>query len=437
MRIGVRGRVLDAPEFGRVRDRGVAAVVFDSRTGRIESVGDTSESGGIDWVALPDGVDPVVVPGLIDVHAHIPQYPVVARAEDGLLPWLARHVFPAERAFRGEAAGRLAGAFFEELAAHGTTTAMLYAAIWEDGCRAAFEAARESGLRVTLGKVMMDEGSYGDLAPTEALRVSLEETERLCLEWHGAAGGRLRYAVSPRFAVTCSAQLLAGAAAVAERHGAWIQTHLAENVGEVRAVAARFPEARDYTDVYDRAGLLGPRAVLGHAIHLGDREIEILAARDARVAHCPTANFFLGSGIMPLDRLRAAGVKVGLGSDVAAGPELDLWRVMREAVVGQTARRFSDDSVKPLTPVGAFHLATAGGAAVLGIEGEAGRIDPGLQADLVVLDLNAILPMGGRFRPPDATDGAGIIDLCVHRSGPHAIVGVFAGGRRVGGRSAG
>ena len=141
---------------------------------------------------------PVVVPGLVDVHAHLPQYPAVARTEEALLPWLNRHIFPLERGFRGELVREVADAFFAELVANGTTTSVLYTAVWEESCEGAFEAAEAAGVRSVIGKVMMDEGTYGDLEPEATRELSLEETERLCGKWHGAANGLLEYAVSPR-----------------------------------------------------------------------------------------------------------------------------------------------------------------------------------------------------------------------------------------------
>ncbi len=390
------------------------------------------------WADHGPAVRPVIVPGLIDVHAHVPQYPVVARVETGLLPWLERRVFPTERAFQAGREGlrEELDAFFDALAGHGTTTAMLYAAVWGDSCHLAFEAAERSGLRVLMGKVMMDEGSYGRAAglPAEdARRLSLEETRGLIEAWHGRDRGRLEYVVSPRFALSCSMELMQAAAGLAARHGCAIQTHLSENHAEIAAVAARFPAARDYTDVYHRAGLLTPRTVLGHCLHLSAAEIDTLTQAQATIAHCPTSNFFLNSGLCPLDRLRAAGLRLGLGSDVAAGPELNLWQVMRSALETQKARRFYDDSVPELTPAQAFFLATQGGAGVIGQEKTLGLLEPGREADLLVLDLNAVLPYGGQFSP-----GAGsltaeeIIALCVYRAGPAAVVETRVRGRVVG-----
>jgi guanine deaminase len=403
------------PEAPRFVPR--AELEADAASGRITRV-----------TALPPAAPPdtLVIPGLIDAHAHLPQYPVVARQEASLLPWLERHVFPAERRFttaqrpRAELAAEI-DFFFADLGRHGITTAVLYSAIWEDSTRLAFETAARRGHRAVIGKVMMDEGSYGESQPVRARDLSLAETRRLAAEWHGANGGLLDYAVSPRFAVTCSAELLRGAAAIARDFGCYLQTHLAENPGEIAAVRARFPEAIDYTEVYDRAGLLGPRTILGHCIHLSPREIDTLAARGARVAHCPTSNLFLHSGLCPLDRLRRAGIPVALASDVAGGPELNPFQVMRAAIEVQQARAFHDPAVPLLTPADAFHLATSGAAEVLGKQQLIGTLDPGKAADWVELDLAALLPHHGAYQDLARLDAAAILSLLVHRGGPHAI----------------
>jgi len=339
--VGIRGWLIDAPEPGKLRSWTDGALVLDG--GLIAEIGDyltlskTPRSQPIRWL---HSNRVAVFPGLIDLHAHLPQYPAVARGTSDLLPWLRQHIFPLEREFTGARGRREAGAFMAELARHGTTTAMLYTAIYEDSCDAAFQAAAEKGLRVIMGKMMMDVGSYGQLQPSKILSISVAETERLIKKWHRANDGLIEYAVSPRFAVSCTEKLMRSAADLARQHDTYIQTHLSENLAEIEKVRHLFAQAADYTDVYAQYGLLGPKTVLGHCIHLSDREREAIAAAGAGVAHCPTANLFLRSGILPLDKFRAAGIHIGLGSDVAAGPELNLWRVMRGAMEGQIARSF-------------------------------------------------------------------------------------------------
>lgn len=422
----LRGATLDVPAPDRPRFIPAAEIEVDDTAGKITRI------TPLDPATPPPTT--LLIPGLIDLHAHLPQYPVVARRESSLLPWLERHVFPAEQKFTtaerplGDLAAEI-DSFFADLSRHGITTTVLYSAIWEDTTRLAFEAAKRRGQRAVIGKMMMDEGSYGETQPIRARHLSTGETRRLAADWHGANNGLLEYAVSPRFAVTCSMDLMRDAAAIAGEFDCYIQTHLSENHAEIETVRRRFPEATDYTDVYQRAGLLGPKTILGHCIHLSDREIEAIAASGARVAHCPTSNFFLNSGLCPLDRLLAAGIPLGLASDVAGGPELDPFQVMRSAVETQKARRFHDPEIPELTPAHAFHLATAGAAAALGKTDLIGRLDPGLDADIVELDLAALLPHHARCNDLSTLDAEAILSLLVHRGGPHAIRRTLVRGR--------
>src|ERR1700744_4321354 len=364
---GLRGFLIDTPEYGKLRSWSDGALVIDD--GRIAEIGDYESlfrkprAQAVRWL---HSKRVAIFPGLIDLHAHVPQYPGVARGTSELLPWLRTQVFPLEREFTGPKGRREAGAFFPELARQGTTTAMLYAAIFEDSTEAAFHAAAQSGLRIIMGKMMMDVNSYGNLQPSKVVSISLHESERLCKKWHGAANGLVEYAFSPRFAVACSEKLMRGAAELATANGAYIQTHLAENREEIEKVRNQFTWSQDYTEVYEKCGLLGPRTVLGHCIHVYDRERGALAAAGASVAHCPSANLFLRSGILPLDKIRAAGLRVGLGTDVAAGPELNLWQVMRSAIESQKARSFYEADIPIPSPACALHLATQGAAEALG-----------------------------------------------------------------------
>lgn len=430
---GLRGFLIDAPEYGRLRSWSDGALVIDD--GLIAEIGD------YETLARKPRPQPVrwlhsqrvaVFPGLIDLHAHVPQYPAVARGTSELLPWLRTQIFPLEREFTGPKGRREAGAFFPELAKHGTTTAMLYTAVYEDSTEAAFHAAAKSGLRIIMGKMMMDVGSYGNLQPTKVVSISLHESERLCKTWHGAGEGLIEYAFSPRFAVACSEKLMRGAAELATKYGTYIQTHLAENREEIEKVRNQFTWAQDYTEVYEKFGLLGPRTVLGHCIHLSDRERGALAAAGANVAHCPSANLFLRSGILPLEKVRAAGLRVGLGSDVAAGPELNLWQVMRSAIESQKARSFYEPDAEVPSPAAALHMATQGSADALGKGKLIGSFEIGKEADFTVVDYGSLLPYRQKGTKATADLAAeDIVSLCIYRGGPHAVVETFVRGRSV------
>jgi len=279
--------------------------------------------------------------------------------------------------------------------------------------------------------MMMDIGSYGTLQPKKILSVSLLESERLCRKWHRAEDGRLEYAFSPRFAVTCSEKLMRSAADMAARFDAYLQTHLAENREEIEKVHHLFMSARDYTHVYETCGLLTPKTVLGHCIHLNPREVAALAATQANVAHCPTSNLFLGSGLIKLDQLMKAGIPVGLGSDVAAGPELNMWQVMRAAIDVQKARGAYEPNLRSLRPSEAFYLGTHGGARALGKAKIIGTLDVGKEADLTMVDLSALTPYGSRGPAIDQLSTEDVVALCIYRGSAHAIVSTYVRGRAV------
>ncbi len=423
---------MDAPEYGKLRAwRDGAVIVQDGKIveiGEFQHLGKRPRSQPIQWL---HSAQVAIFPGLIDLHAHVPQLPVVARGRGQLLDWLHQHIFPRERTFTGPAGQREAAAFFPELARHGTTTAMLYTAIYEDSCDAAFSAAMKSGLRVIMGKMMMDVGTYGSLQPRKVISVSMLESERLCRKWHGQGDGLIEYAMSPRFALACSERLMREAAAMAGQYGCYLQTHLAETKEECERLRHMFPAARDYTDVYEKCGLLGPRTIFGHCVHLNDRERSALAATGSAVAHCPTANLYLSSGIMPLVEHKAAGLKIGLGSDVAAGPELNLWQVMRTAIESQKARSFYEPSVVPPTPAHVLHLATQGAAEALGKGTVIGTLEVGKEADLTVMDIASLLPYRGSATKFEELTAEEVLALCVYRGGPHAVLESFVRGRSV------
>lgn len=427
--LGIRGFLIDAPEFGKLRSWRDGALVIDN--GLIAEIGDYEmlrKKPRPQKVRWTHSNHAAVFPGLIDLHTHLPQYPAVAKGQSDLLPWLRQHVFPLEKEFRGAKARKEISLYFQELARHGTTTAVLYTTIYEESCDAAFQAAEKSGLRVVMGKMMMDTGSYGQLPAEKILSVSLQESERLCKKWHGAADGRIEYAFSPRFALSCSENMMRAAADAAKRHSAYIQTHLSENLEEIENVRTQFSWAADYTDIYDKCGLLGPRSILGHCIHLSDREKEALAASGASIAHCPTANFFLSSGIMRLDQLLDRGIRIGLGTDVGAGTELNLWQVMRSSIEAQKARSFFELGTRRIGPPEALYLGTQGAAEALGKGGTIGSFEIGKEADLTLVDFPKLLPYRKNAKVEADLSAEDVVALCVYRGGPDAVVESFVRG---------
>jgi guanine deaminase len=410
-------------------------VVEVDAAGRLASVGPASgwlagAATAADRGTLIDARPLVIMPGLVDTHVHIPQVPAAGMgAGMDLLAWLERYVFPLERDFDGATAERLAPQVYRAMAAAGTTTFAGYGAIWADSLDACFRAAETHGIRAVLGKVMMDRLSYdGRLKPEQRREVSLRQSAELCERWHGADEGRLRYAFTPRFAVSCSAELLRESAALATAYGATWQTHLSEDRREMATVAELFPEARDYLDVYDRAGGLGPRALLAHAIHLSDREVARLVETDSAVAHCPVSNMFIRSGIMPLARYRGEGIRIGLGTDVAGAPELSVITQMRDGFYQQNARHALDpDGPPPPDPLDWLRLGTLGGAEALGLGEAIGSLEVGKEADLIALDVEVGRPPGAA----DAGDVAEIASRLIFRERQGMVRAAWVRGRRL------
>jgi guanine deaminase len=430
----VRARLLTPLADGGMRHLDDALIEVDA-AGRINGVAAADERELTD----PEVIDLrplVVMPGLVDLHAHLPQLPNAGvGAGLHLLDWLERYIFPLERDFDEETAERVAPAAFRAFARAGTTTVVAYGAIWQPSLDACFRAAEMHGIRAVIGKVMMDRLSYDTARqPHEILDLSLRQSTELCERWHGRDGGRLSYAFTPRFAVSCSAEMLAASAMAALEAGAFWQTHLSEDRGELREVARHFPDALDYTDVYDRAGALRPGTILAHAIHLSEREIGRIAESGAAIAHCPASNLFLASGAMPLARYREARIAIGLGSDVAAGPEVSLFGVMRAGAYTQNALHGMQLAPHPAMPPAEWlRMGTLGGATALGMQDRIGSVEVGKEADLIAVDPHVTLPLDGMTSGAVGTmaeDGLDeILSRLIYRPHPDMVRGAWVRGR--------
>ncbi|MGV5393835.1 guanine deaminase [Pseudomonas aeruginosa] len=323
----------------------------------------------------------LLLPGFVDCHVHYPQLGVIASYGTQLLDWLETHTFPAEQRFAdaGYAAAQ-AELFLDELLRHGTTTALVFGTVHAVSAEAFFQAAQKRRLRMIAGKVLMDRNAPPALCDTAASGYA--ESRALIERWHG--NGRLQYAVTPRFAPTSSPEQLAAAARLLDEYpGVYLHTHLSENLKEVAWVGELFPQAQDYLDVYHRAGLVGERSVFAHGIHLSERECRCLAHKNAALAHCPSSNLFIGSGLFDLGRAQQYGIRVGIGSDVGGGTSLSLLANLADAYKIQQLRGTS------LDPFQALYLATLGGARALDLDGLVGNFLPGREADFVALDLAA------------------------------------------------
>jgi guanine deaminase len=317
--------------------------------------------------------------GFVDAHLHGPQLEMIGSFGGHLLEWLNRYTFPAEAKFSDPVhARRVAEGLFDELIRNGTLAALVFSTTHTEATTIFFEEAERRGLRAIIGKAMMDRN-----APV-ALLENASATDRavrgLIAKWHGR--GRLSYAISPRFAPTSTPALLEVAGALkAEFPDVYVHTHVSENLSEVFWVKQLFPEAENYVDVYDRAGLLGRKTILAHGVHLTESELRRLAESETRICHCPNSNLFLGSGLFPLKTLLRFGVTVGLGSDIGAGTTPSMFNAMSDAYKVQQVQGVS------LSPIHLWYLATLGGAKTLSLDERIGSLEKGKDADFIVLDL--------------------------------------------------
>ncbi len=428
----IRARLLTPLEAGSTLHESDGLVAVDA-AGRIEFAGAADHVDERLRAAAIDLRPWVLMPGMVDLHAHLPQLPNagVGFAVD-LLTWLDRLTFPTERSWSdATVAERLAPDIFEAFAAAGTTTVLAYGTVYAAAMEAAFQAAEAHGIRAILGKVMMDRGTYDPIIePSTILERSLQESADLIARWHGAADGRLGYAVTPRFAVSCSTDMLRESATLARSTGAWWQTHVSEDPFEIEEVRRLFPDAPDYVDVYDRAGGLGPKTVLAHAVHLSEREEARLVETGTRIAHCPASNLFLGAGVMPLAHRLEAGLTVGLGSDVSGGPDASIFSVMRAGAYAQMARRsLAGDEADALGPLAWLRLGTLDGARALGLDADIGSLEAGKEADLIAIDPAFVAPLPG----VEDIDPVGLMSRLIFRAHPDMVRAAWVRGRRLDG----
>ncbi|MFC3075356.1 guanine deaminase [Shinella pollutisoli] len=333
----------------------------------------------------------LVLPGLVDTHLHFPQMQVIGAYAADLLEWLNTHTFPEECRFVESAhAARIARHFYDELIRHGTTTAAAFCSVHKASADAYFAEALARGMCMVGGKVMMDRNAPQGLTDTPG--TGYDETRAVIAEWHGK--GRNHVAITPRFAITSTpAQMDAAAALAREFPDLHIQTHLSENHDEIRLTAELYPDALDYTDVYARYGLLGPKSLFGHCIHLSEREADAMSEAGAVAVHCPTSNLFLGSGLFALKAFmrREKPLRVGLATDVGGGTSYSMLKTLDEAYKIQQLLG------ERLNPLESFHHMTLGNAEALSLADRIGTLEPGTDADFVVLDAAATPAMALRM----------------------------------------
>ena len=325
----------------------------------------------------------LIMPGFIDTHIHYPQMQVVGSYAGALMEWLNKYTFVEEQKFSNQGhPERIASALFDELIRHGTTTAAAYCSVHKASVQAFFTEAHRRNMRMIAGKVMMDRNAPPGLLDTA--QSGYDDSKALIDEWHGK--GRQLYAITPRFAPTSTPEQLEMSGTLVREHPELhVQTHLCENNAEIAFVAELFPWSRDYTHVYEHYGLLGPKTLLGHCIHLTDAEIGAIANSASVAVFCPTSNLFIGSGLFDLARLRASDpqVRTAIATDIGGGTSYSMLRTLDEGykILNIQGQRYH--------PLRSFYQVTLGNARALSLEGNIGSFVPGAEADCVVLNARA------------------------------------------------
>ena len=420
------GRVLSFTDNPFQGDPGTAARLDEAvvlADGRIATL------GGLDALraahpqaACVDHGDKVIMAGFVDPHVHYPQTAIIASWGKRLIDWLNTYTFPEEMRFSDATyAQQIAERYLDLTTAHGTTTMCSFATIHPESVEAFFSAAQARGQRVYGGKTCMDRNAPDGLRDTA--QSAYDNSKTLLERWHGT--GRIGYAITPRFSPTSTPEQLAALGALWAKHpDCLMQTHLSEQTDEIEWVHSLYPQARDYLDTYEQHGLLGGRGLYGHAIHLEPREKDRLREVGGALVHCPTSNTFIGSGLFDMAGLMAAGQNVGLATDTGGGSSFSMLRTMASAYeIGQLRHT-------PLHPAQLLWLATVGSARTLHADHQIGNVAPGMEADLIVLDLASTPAIAQRSDHADDIWEA--VFPTIMMGDDRAIAEVWIGGRKQG-----
>ncbi|MAZ86420.1 MAG: guanine deaminase [Cellvibrionaceae bacterium] len=356
----------------------IGALVIED--GKIAYCGEAVEAiGRFPNYPIVDRHEKLIIPGMIDTHMHYPQTEITGAYGEQLLEWLETYTFPTERKFSDKAyESDVSERFISECLKNGTTTAMVFGTVHPESVDAFFEVSESYNMRNICGKVLMDRNAPDYLLDAD-LDTAKRQTEELIHRWHNK--GRQLYAVTPRFTPTCTPEMMTIAKELMDTApGLYLHSHLSENKGECAWVAELEPEAADYLDAYDRYGLVGPRSVFAHGIHLSEREYKRLAETGAAIAHSPTSNLFLGSGLWNKKACQDYGVRAGLASDVGAGTSFSQLQTLNEAYKIQQLQG------QKLSAFQSFYFATLGSAKSIYLDDKIGNFEVGKEADFVIMD---------------------------------------------------
>ena len=399
-----------------------AVIVMEG--GKITQVGRAQDIlPSLDGVEIKHYTDSIIIPGFIDSHVHYPQTEIIGAYGDQLLDWLNNYTFIAEQCFKNkDHASEVAKVFLKEHFRNGVTTSTVYCTVFPQSVDAIFEEAEKYDMRIMAGKVCMDRNAPEALLDTP--QRAYDESSALIKKWHNK--GRAEYVITPRFVPTSTPEQMEMMQALAvENPDMLIQSHVSENVNEVAWVKDLCPKAKDYTDAYAQYGLVRPRAIYGHGIHLTDRELSVFSETGAAVAHCPTSNFFLGSGCLNVKKLRDKNrpVHVGLATDLGAGTSFSMLQTMNEAY------KAAQINGTPYTSLHSFYLASRGTAEALGLQDKIGTIAVGMEADLTVLNLKSTPIIDYRMKYAKDLEEALFIQMTL--GDDRAIAATYVAGKEV------
>lgn len=399
-----------------------AVIVMEG--GKITQVGRAQDIlPSLDGVEIKHYTDSIIIPGFIDSHVHYPQTEIIGAYGEQLLDWLNNYTFIAEQGFKNkEHASEVAKVFLKEQFRNGVTSSTVYCTVFPQSVDAIFEEAEKYDMRIMAGKVCMDRNAPEALLDTP--QRAYDESSALIKKWHNK--GRAEYVITPRFVPTSTPeQMEMMQALAAENPDMLIQSHVSENVNEVAWVKDLCPKAKDYTDAYAQYGLVRPRAIYGHGIHLTDRELSVFSETGAAVAHCPTSNFFLGSGCLNVKKLRDKNrpVHVGLATDLGAGTSFSMLQTMNEAY------KAAQMNGTPYTSLHSFYLASRGTAEALGLQDKIGTIAVGMEADLTVLNLKSTPIIDYRMKYAKDLEEALFIQMTL--GDDRAIAATYVAGKEV------
>ena len=418
--LALKGRILtfnDSPDNYDYWETGCVLI----EGGFITSVGDASSVDVPNDAHIIDHGEDLILPGFVDGHVHYPQMNVIASFGAKLIDWLNTFTFPEEAKFSDKSYASAAAKFFlSEALRNGYTTSAVFCTVHPQSVEAFFTEAERLGLRMIAGKVLMDRHAPKSLLDTA--QTSYDQSKELIDKWHNK--NRALYAITPRFAPTSTPeQLEVSGALYKESEGVYVQSHVSENVDEISWVAELFPQATSYLDVYNGFDLLGPRTLYGHGVHFSDADIEMVKDTDTSIIHCPTSNLFLGSGLFDYQKFKDVGARIALGTDVGGGTSLSPFATMKAAYEIAQFRNYS------LTPFEAFYLLTLGGAEALHLGDKIGRIAPGYEADLTVINLKSTEIISNRMK--QSNELAEILFSQIIMADDRAIRTTYANGKQV------